>query len=102
MNNPIICFPEPDALLTNRAVLSMSFEDQRHFICLLILKSEGVLDLDKDDPIFWDSIEAKFLDMNEYVARRLRLHNLYALAAKRRIMKVGLIDENWQPTELAL
>ena len=66
----------------------LAFEDQRHFVFLLCMKNAG--SLDKDYP------DAEMLDI--VVSRRLGIHGEALANAKIRLMKVGLIDSNWQPT----
>lgn len=67
-------------------VQSLAFEDQRHHAVILCLKCNGTLDRDIAD------------DQRErIIVRGLGLDTLSALEAKRRLLEVGLIDEDWQP-----
>lgn len=66
---------------------SLAFEDQRHYLILLCLKCAGTLDRDLP-PSRRDSI----------IARGLGLDSASAVEARRRLMEVGFVDKNWQPT----
>lgn len=67
-------------------VQSLGFDDQRHYVILLCLKCDGTLDR-KMDPKVRDRI----------ICRGLGLDPVTANEAKRRLMEVRMIDENWQP-----
>lgn len=67
-------------------IIALSFEDQRHFVGVLILKSDGVLD-QKCAPELMDKI----------VAQQLWIEWKIIHEVKTRLIKIGLIDENWQP-----
>jgi hypothetical protein len=71
----------------NETVEFLSFEDQRHFVFLLCMKNEGMLDKHYPQPGMLERV----------VGRRLGLVGEALDNAKRRISEVGLIDENWQP-----
>jgi hypothetical protein len=62
----------------------LSFEDRWHFVAVLCLKSKGILD---------DGAP----HLERRVAVKLGLQIEDASEVKRRLMDVGLIDENWQP-----
>ena len=66
----------------------LAFEDQRHFVFLLCMKNAGSLDKDYPSDGMLDSV----------VSRRLGIFGEALVSAKRRMMEVGLIDANWQPT----
>lgn len=67
-------------------IQSLAFEDQRHFVMILCLKCNGLLDR-KIPQSRRDSI----------IARALGLDINSADEAKRRLLEVNLIDKNWQP-----
>ena len=66
----------------------LAFEDQRHFVFLLCMKNMGLLD--KEYP------KAGMLD--RVVAKRLGLYGEAFDNAKLRLIDVGVIDADWQPT----
>jgi len=68
-------------------IQSLAFEDQRHFVVLMCLKCDGVLDR---------PIAAKARD--RIIFRGLGLDPVAASEVKRRLSEVGLIDSNWQPS----
>lgn len=72
--------------LSDPKMISLAFEDQRHFIGLLALKSEGVLDQDCDLQI-----------LDRIVAQKLWLDFASISDVKRRLVDATLIDVNWQP-----
>jgi hypothetical protein len=65
----------------------LAFEDQRHYVFLLCMKSIGLLDKAYPLPGMID----------EVVRRRLGIHSEALDNAKSRLIGVGLIDDNWQP-----
>ena len=67
-------------------VQSLAFEDQRHFVVLLCLKCDGVL----------DRAFASNQVRDRVICRSLGLDPVSAAEAKRRLMDVTLIDSNWQ------
>src|SRR5688500_13730405 len=67
-------------------VQSLSFNDQRHHAVILCLKCNGNLDRDIADA-----------QRERIVLRGLGLDSVSAGEVKRRLMEVGLIDDNWQP-----
>lgn len=73
--------------LNDPKMISLAFEDQRHFIGVLALKSEGIIDQDCD---------AKILD--RIVAQRLWVDYAIIDDVKTRLLNAGLIDIYWQPT----
>lgn len=62
----------------------LAFEDRWHFVAVLCLKAEGMLD---DDTATRDRL----------IAVKLGLTVREADEVKRRLCEIGLIDENWQP-----
>ncbi len=72
--------------LNDPKIISLAFEDQRHFVGVLALKSDGVFD-QKIDPDLLDRI----------VAQRLWIDHGVIQEVKKRLVKAGLIDSNWQP-----
>lgn len=65
----------------------LAFEDQRHFVCLLCLKCNGVLDSETPSPAYRDRMVAKALGLSPDAA----------LEARRRLAECGLVDDDWQP-----
>lgn len=72
--------------LNDPKMIAIAFEDQRHFIGLLALKSDGVLDQDCDEKI-----------MDRIVAQRLWLDYSSITDVKKRLVDAQLIDDLWQP-----
>lgn len=72
--------------LNDPKMITLAFEDQRHFIGLLALKSDGVLDQDCE-PALLDRI----------VAQRLWIDYAIIRDVKKRLYDAGLIDVDWQP-----
>ena len=72
--------------LTDYKMISLAFEDQRHFIGVLALKSSGILDQPSSDAI-----------MNRIVSQRLWIDHSLILDVKKRLVDAGLIDDKWQP-----
>jgi hypothetical protein len=65
----------------------LAFEDQRHYVFILCMKSMG--ELDKDYP--------KEGMLDRVVGKRLGLFGESLTAAHNRLMDIGLIDDQWQP-----
>lgn len=61
----------------------LAFEDRWHYVAILCLKTQGTLD--------------KQEHLDRRVAVKLGLGLREADEVRRRLMEVGLIDENWQP-----
>ena len=72
--------------LNDPKMIALAFEDQRHFIGVLALKSDGLLD---------DVCEENLL--NRIVAQRLWIDHGIIRDVKKRLIDAGLIDANWQP-----
>lgn len=72
--------------LNDPKMISISFEDQRHFIGVLALKGEGTLD---------HACAPELL--TRIVAQRLWIDHAIIGEVKKRLVAAGLIDENWQP-----
>ena len=74
--------------LNDPKLIALAFEDQRHFIGLLALKSDGVLDED---------VPSELLD--RIVAQRLWIDHAVIREVKKRLMAARLIDRDWQPID---
>ena len=74
-------------IVSDIAMMMLSFDDQRHFIWLLCLKCRG--DLDKKFP----SSEHR----DKAIAKLLGLDYLVGLEVRQRLHEADLIDVNWQP-----
>lgn len=72
--------------LEDPKLISLAFEDQRHFIAILALKSSGLIDQECADNV-----------KNRLVAQRLWVDYAIIADVKKRLFDAGLIDENWQP-----
>ncbi len=72
--------------LNDPKMIGLAFEDQRHFIGVLALKSDGAID---------DVADGDLLD--RIVAQRLWIDHAIIRDVKRRLVAAGLIDANWQP-----
>ena len=72
--------------LEDAKMMTLAFEDQRHFIGVLALKSAGTLDQ-----------ECEPRTMDRIVAQKLWLDGSVIGEVKRRLIDAGLIDEDWQP-----
>lgn|GEM_PF-1807165 len=72
--------------LNDPKMITLAFEDQRHFIGVLALKGEGTLD---------NACAPELL--TRIVAQRLWIDHAVIGEVKRRLVAAGLIDENWQP-----
>lgn len=73
--------------MDNEIVEFLSFEDQRHYVFLLCMKQGGLLDKEYPQKGMRDRV----------ISRKLGIHGEAFDNAKKRIMAVGLIDEDWQP-----
>jgi len=72
--------------LNDPKLISLAFEDQRHFIGVLALKCDGAID---------DVADGDLLD--RIVAQRLWIDHAIIRDVKRRLITAGLIDARWQP-----
>lgn len=72
--------------LNDPKMIALAFEDQRHFIGLLALKSDGALDVDIDEAL-----------LDRIVAQRLWIDHAVIREVKKRLVAGGLIDKHWQP-----
>ncbi|MGG4604319.1 hypothetical protein ACLPHM_05945 [Paenalcaligenes sp. Me131] len=72
--------------LNDPKMISLAFEDQRHFMGILALKSDGALD---------QACEPDLLD--RIVAQRLWIDHAVIRDVKKRLVAAGLIDADWQP-----
>jgi hypothetical protein len=73
-------------ILEDAKILSLAFEDQRHFIAILALKSAGVIDQNCSEKM-----------MNRIVAQKLWISHDAIDDVKRRLVDADLIDSDWQP-----
>ena len=72
--------------LNDPKMIGLAFEDQRHFIGILALKSDGALDQDCCPDL-----------MDRIVAQRLWIDHAVIREVKKRLVAAGLIDDEWQP-----
>lgn len=72
--------------LNDPKMIALAFEDQRHFIGILALKSDGALDQDCCPDL-----------MDRIVAQRLWIDHAIIREVKKRLIAAGLINEFWQP-----
>lgn len=72
--------------LNDPKLISLAFEDQRHFIGVLALKCDGAIDDVADGDL-----------LNRIVAQRLWIDHAVIRDVKRRLIAAGLIDARWQP-----
>ena len=72
--------------LNDPKMIALAFEDQRHFIGVLALKSDGVID---------SGCDAELLD--RIVAQRLWIDPAAIVEVKKRLVSGGLIGVDWQP-----
>jgi hypothetical protein len=78
---------------TDPIVRMLSFEDQRHFVVVLCLKSQGALDKDYPTPEIRRAVLSQMIGLSaEATSGESALD-----AANARLRKLGLIDESWQP-----
>jgi hypothetical protein len=73
--------------ITDPLIEMLAFEDQRHYVFILCMKSMG--ELDKDYP--------KEGMLDRVVGKRLGLYGEAVTAAQNRLMELGLINDMWQP-----
>lgn len=72
--------------LDDPKIISLAFEDQRHFVGVLACKSAGLIDSDCDHKM-----------RDRIVSQRLWIDFAVILDVKKRLMDAGLIDLFWQP-----
>lgn len=72
--------------LNDHKMIALAFEDQRHFIGVLALKSDGALDQDCCPDL-----------LDRIVAQRLWIDHAIIREVKKRLIAAGLIDDCWQP-----
>lgn len=72
--------------LNDPKMISLAFEDQRHFIGILALKSDGTLDQQCDEKL-----------RDRIIAQRLWIDYAILSDVKKRLVNAGLISESWQP-----
>lgn len=76
--------------LNDPKMISLAFEDQRHFIGILALKSDGALESTVEEAL-----------MDRIVAQRLWIDHGVIRDVKKRLVNAGLITFNWQPVAWA-
>ena len=86
MSAPMPWFRMYVDFLNDPKLISLAFEDQRHFIGVLALKSDGALD---------NACDSDLLD--RIVAQRLWIDHAIIRDVKKRLVAAGLIDSSWQP-----
>lgn len=86
MNKRLPWFRMYADFLNDPKLISLAFEDQRHFIGVLALKCDGAID---------DVADGDLLD--RIVAQRLWIDHAVIRDVKRRLIAAGLIDARWQP-----
>lgn len=74
--------------LNDPKMISLAFEDQRHFIGILALKSDGALESTVEEAL-----------MDRIVAQRLWIDHGVIREVKATLIGAGLIDCDWQPVE---
>lgn len=72
--------------ITDPKIIAMSYENQRHFVTVMILKAKGVLDQDCSPQL-----------MDRIVAQLMWINPEKIVAIKNTLIAASLIDENWQP-----
>ncbi|MCO7641896.1 hypothetical protein NJI34_34570, partial [Pseudomonas sp. S 311-6] len=72
--------------LNDPKMIALAFEDQRHFIGILALKSDGALDQNCTPDL-----------LDRIVAQRLWIDHAIIRDVKKRLVAAGLIDEAWNP-----
>lgn len=72
--------------LNDPKMIALAFEDQRHFIGVLALKSDGALDQGCCPDL-----------LDRIVAQRLWIDHAIIRDVKKRLVSAGLIDAAWQP-----
>jgi hypothetical protein len=72
--------------LNDHKIVSLAFEDQRHYVGVLALKCSGVIDQECAPEL-----------LNRIVAQRLWVDHSAIAEVKRRLVAAGLIGEDWQP-----
>ncbi|CAK7069875.1 MAG: hypothetical protein KER_03064 [Kerstersia gyiorum] len=72
--------------LNDPKMIALAFEDQRHFIGILALKSDGALDQNCTPDL-----------LDRIVAQRLWIDHAIIRDVKKRLVAAGLIDDSWSP-----
>jgi len=86
-------FKAPADLMRDGRFVGLSVANQRHYLCLLMAKSSGLLDQDFSgcDPDFASSALLK------QIAHFLWVSKAQANKIKQEFLRAGLINEAWQP-----
>lgn len=72
--------------LDDPKIISLAFEDQRHFVSIMLLKSSGVLDQNCNPQV-----------LDRIVAQKIWVDYSVIGEVKRRLIEADLIDSEWQP-----
>lgn len=80
--------------LTDPIVRLLAFEDQRHFIAALCMKSMGVLDKQYARPELRTRVISSLVGLSDVTSGTDKSQ---LDAARDRLRDIGLIDEGWQP-----
>lgn len=83
---------------TDPLVRMLSFEDQRHFVVTLCLKSSGAIDKEYPSPAVRRRVLASLFGLSDVTTSDRDSHKATFDEANRRLREMGLVDENWQPT----
>jgi hypothetical protein len=86
ISRPLPWFRMYTDFLNDSKMVSLSFEDQRHFIAVLALKCAAVLDQNCDPRV-----------LDRIIANRLWIEFAEISDLKNRLSAARLIDEHWQP-----
>jgi hypothetical protein len=83
--------------ISDPLIRMLSFDDQRHFVATLCLKASGALDKAYPSPEIRRAVIAQLIGLNAD-----EIGGTNALdAANARLRKLGLVNEEWQPTNWA-
>ena len=95
MSLPLPWFRMYGEFLTDPVIRLLSFEDQRHFVAALCMKSAGYLDKRYASVTVRRNVISSLIGLSAETSGA----GLCALdQANERIRALGLIDEDWQPT----
>ena len=72
--------------LNDPKMIALAFEDQRHFVGILALKSDGALESDVEEAL-----------MDRIVAQRLWIDHGVIRDVKKRLVNAGLVGFDWHP-----
>jgi len=88
-------FKMPSDLMQDCRFFGLSVANQRHYFCLLMAKSGGLLDQDMD------GCDADFAQTarEALITNFLNVGKAQAARIKHALLRSGLIDEDWQPVQ---